>query len=62
MNEEPSNDMPSGMKAYSVTIDAKSADAVIDYYIVAENAGTVSFLPTAYMNKPFMVKLSDLNK
>lgn len=62
MNEEASNDLPSGVKSFSVSIDGKSADAVLDYYIVAENAGTVSFLPTAYMNKPYMVKLSDLNK
>lgn len=62
MNEDASNDLPSGVKAFSVIIEAKSADAVLDYYIVAENAGTVSFIPADYMNKPYMVKLSDLNK
>lgn len=62
MNEEASNDLPSGVKAFSATIEGKTPDAVLDYYIVAENAGTVTFLPTGYMNKPYMVKLSDLNK
>jgi len=61
MNEDVSNE-PSGMKAFSVIIEAKSMDAVLDYYIVAENAGTVAFVPSTYMNKPYMVKLSDLNK
>lgn len=62
MNEEPSNDMPSGMKSFSVIIEGKSMDAVLDYYMIAENAGTVSFVPSNYMNKPYKVKLSDLNK
>lgn len=62
MSEEASTDMPSGMKAFSVVVDAKTADAVLDYYILAENAGTVAFLPSNYMNKPYTVKLSDLNK
>lgn len=62
MNEEASNDLPSGVKAFSVSIEGKTPDAVLDYYIIAENAGTVTFLPINYMNKPYMVKLSDLNK
>lgn len=62
MNEESSNDMPSGMKAFSAIIEAKSMEAVLDYFIVAENAGTVAFVPSTYMNKPYMVRLSDLNK
>jgi hypothetical protein len=62
LTEEPSNDLPSGVKSYITHIDAKSPDDVLDYYIVAENAGTVSFLPTAYPSKPSKVKLSDLNK
>lgn len=62
MTEEASNSLPSGMKAYSANIDAPGDDAVLDYYILAENAGTVSFYPRAYMSQPFKVKLSDLNK
>jgi len=62
MNEESSNDLPSGMKAFMVIVDGNSPDAVLDYYFVAENAGTVAFLPMDYTKKPFKVKLSDLNK
>jgi hypothetical protein len=62
MNEEVSNNLPSGVKYFSAMVDAKSDDAELEYYILAENAGTVSFLPLNYMNKPYRVKLSDLNK
>jgi CotH kinase protein len=61
-DKEPYNDMPSGMKSFSVIIEGKSMDAVLDYYMIAENAGTVAFVPSNYMNKPYKVKLSDLNK
>lgn len=62
MTEEASTDLPSGMKAFSANIEAKSDDAVLDYYILAENAGTVSFAPRDYFSKAYKVKLSDLNK
>ena len=62
MTEEASADLPSGVKLFSANIDAKSDDAVLDYYILAENAGTVAFSPINYFNKPYKVKLSDLNK
>ncbi len=62
MPEEASTTLPSGVKAYSISIDAPADDAVLDYYLVSENAGTVAFLPREYMNKPYKVKLSDLNK
>lgn len=62
MSEESSNDLPTGVKAFSANVDAKSADAVLDYYLVVENAGTVSFVPADYAVKPSKVKLSDLNK
>jgi hypothetical protein len=62
MNEDASTDIPSGAKAFTATIEAKSADAVLDYYLLAENAGSVSFLPAEYTKKPFKVNLSDLNK
>lgn len=62
MMEEPSADMPSGKKSFSANIEAKNEDAVLDYYILAENAGTVSFSPLNYFQKPYKVKLSDLNK
>ena len=62
MTEESSGDLPSGMKAFSANIEAKTEDAVLDYYIMSENAGTVSFSPLNYFSKPYKVKLSDLNK
>ncbi|MCK6694502.1 MAG: CotH kinase family protein [Thermoanaerobaculia bacterium] len=62
MTEETSGDLPSGMKTFSANIEAKTDDAVLDYYIMAENAGTVSFSPMNYFSKPYKIKLSDLNK
>jgi hypothetical protein len=62
MNEEPSTDLPTGVKNFAANVEAKSADALLDYYILVENAGTVSFLPSDYSKKPFKVKLSELNK
>jgi hypothetical protein len=62
MDEEQASNMPSGMKSFAANVDAKSPDAVLTYYIVAENAGSVAFAPLDYVNKPTSVKLSDLNK
>jgi hypothetical protein len=62
MDDDAAGALPSGMKAYAANVDAKSADAVLTYYIVAENAGTVAFSPLNYVGKPYTVKLSDLNK
>ena len=62
MDDDAAGALPSGMKAYAASIEAKSADAVLTYYIVAENAGTVAFSPLNYVDKPNTVKLSDLNK
>ncbi|MBK6931196.1 MAG: CotH kinase family protein [Saprospirales bacterium] len=62
MSEEASNDLPTGVKAFSANIEAPGEDAVLDYYILAENAGTVAFVPREYMNNPYKIKLSDLNK
>ncbi|MCB0573238.1 MAG: hypothetical protein KDC61_01570, partial [Saprospiraceae bacterium] len=62
MNEEASPNMPSGTKFFTATIDGKTNDAVLTYYLVAENAGSVAFAPVNYFKTPYMVKLSDLNK
>ncbi|MBK9337156.1 MAG: CotH kinase family protein [Lewinellaceae bacterium] len=62
MSEEPSGNLATGMKAFSANIDAPNDDAVLDYYILSENAGTVIFAPREYMSSPYKVKLSDLNK
>jgi hypothetical protein len=47
---------------YSGIVEAKSIDDTLEYYILAENAGTVQFTPANYTSKPFKIKLSDLNK
>ncbi len=62
MSEEASSGLKPGSKMFSANIDAPDENTVLDYYILAENAGTVSFTPRAYMNSPYKVKLSDLNK
>jgi len=62
MIEEASSDLPSGVKMFSALVEAKSADDTLEYYILAENAGTAQFTPSNYTSKPFKIKLSDLNK
>jgi hypothetical protein len=62
MNEDAVSNLSSGSKAFVVTIDGKTEDAVLTYYLVAENAGAVAFAPQNYYSKPNVVKLSDLNK
>ena len=62
MQEVPTDNLPSGMKKYGIKIDAPTDDAVLDYYILSENAGTVAFAPRDYMNEPYKIKLVDLNK
>ncbi len=62
MSEEPSKDLQTGVKEYFAVIEGKSKDAVLDYYILAENAGTVTFSPVNYTKQANKVKLMDLNK
>ncbi len=62
MNEEASTEVPSGVKEFSATVDGQNPDAVLDYYLLAENPGSIVFAPANYMGKPYKVKLSDLNK
>ena len=62
MVEEASTEVPSGVKEFSASVDGQNPDAVLDYYILAENPGSVVFAPANYMGSPYKVKLSDLNK
>jgi hypothetical protein len=62
MTEETAGNLPSGTKAFAASVEAKNADSVLTYYIVAENAGSVAISPINYVGKPYTVKLSDLNK
>ncbi|MBL7827314.1 MAG: CotH kinase family protein [Saprospiraceae bacterium] len=62
MSEENTAGMPSGVKAFSAMVEAKTKDAELEYYIIAENAGTVGFAPATYTKEGYKIKLSDLNK
>lgn len=62
MSDESAGNLPSGTKSFFAHIEANSEDAVLSYYLVAENAGSVAFAPLNYFNKPYSVKISDLNK
>lgn len=63
MSEDASaGSLPPGTKAYVASVEAKNDDAVLHYYLIAENAGSVAFAPPAYMSQPYSVKLADLNK
>jgi hypothetical protein len=62
MSEENTPGLAAGVKAFAAQIEAKTQDAVLDYYLLAENVGAADFLPANYTRQPFMVKLSDLNK
>jgi hypothetical protein len=62
MEEEGGAEMPSGVKQFMASIESKSETEDLEYYITAENAGTVSFSPSNYTFKPLIAKISDLNK
>ena len=62
MSEENTPGLAAGVKAFSAQVEAKTVDAVLDYYILAENVGAAGFLPANYTKQPIMVKLSELNK
>jgi len=62
MSEDNTGGLPSGVKGFSASIEAKGPDTEMEYYLVAENAGSVNFAPAAYTREPYKVKLSDLNK
>jgi hypothetical protein len=62
MDEEQAKNLATGERRFIANVEAKSADAEIEYYIMVENAGAVAFYPAAYPVKPNKVKLADLNK
>ena len=62
MKEDVDAALGTGEKAFSANIQASNPDAELDFYILAENAGAVSFSPSNYQHNPRKVKLSDLNK
>jgi CotH kinase protein len=62
MEEEQGRNLASGTRMFVANIEAKSEDAIIEYYLLTENAGAVAFSPINYTQQPHKVKLSDLNK
>ena len=62
MSEDNTTTMPSGMKAFTAMVEAKTREAEMEYFIIAENAGTVGFAPVNYSKQALKIKLSDLNK
>ncbi len=62
MAEENTPGLAAGVKAFATQVEAKKPDAVLDYYILAENVGAAGFMPANYSKQPNKVKLSDLNK
>lgn len=62
LSEDTVGGLPAGAKAFTALVDAPTEDAEIECYVVAENAGAVSFFPANYRTQPKKVKISDLNK
>lgn len=62
MSEDNEGSLTAGMKSFAARVEAKTMDAELEYYIIAENAGTVGFAPTNYSKQGFKVKIEDLNK
>ena len=62
MSEENTPGLTAGVKAFAAQVEAKSTDAVLDYYILAENVGAAGFMPANYTKQPNKIKLSELNK
>ncbi|MFN0034197.1 MAG: CotH kinase family protein [Saprospiraceae bacterium] len=62
MSEENTPGLAAGVKAFSAQVEAKNSDAVLDYYILAENVGAAGFMPANYTKQPYKIKLSELNK
>jgi CotH kinase protein len=62
MDEEQGRSLAAGTRMFVANIEAKSEDATIEYYILTENAGAVAYSPTNYVQQPYKVKLSELNK
>ena len=62
MSENNTESLASGMKAFVTQVEAPSMNAEMEYYILAENAGTVGYSPSNYSKQAFKIKIEDLNK
>ena len=62
MAEVAQKGLASGEKHFEVSLKTPSEVRSIEYFIITENAGSVSFSPADYSIKPMMVSLDELNK
>jgi hypothetical protein len=62
MEEEGSSGSGPGIKSFKKSIKAPSSDAVMQYYLMSENATMANFLPKDYTINPASVSLSELNR
>ena len=62
MSEENTPGLAAGVKSFAAQVEANSPEALLDYYILAENVGAAGFLPANYTRQPYKIKLSELNK
>jgi hypothetical protein len=56
------DDDQAGDGMYGITITPEKGETQLEYFIVAENAGTLSFDPPNYMWERHMITLGELNK
>lgn len=54
-------DGEAGDQVFGVNVTPQNGSKTLRYYIVAENAGAVSFYPTRYMAEPLSTTLTELN-
>jgi spore coat protein CotH len=57
-----SHDAAAGDKVFGAVIQPQGRFNAIEYYIVAENAGALTFEPANYVNERRKISLADLNK
>lgn len=62
MDEDSAAGYGAGVKAFKKSIKAPSSDAVMQYYLMSENATMANFQPRDYSINPISVSLADLNR
>ena len=56
------HDGEAGDKVFGTVVKPEGKFDAIEFYIVAENAGAVSFEPSNYINERRKISLAELNK
>ncbi len=57
-----SHDGEAGDKVFGTVVNPEGKFTAIEFYIIAENAGSISFEPTNYINERRKISLAELNK